>query len=241
MNPITPAVLEKLRAYDTPTVCNVIELFNVRPRAAGFMDARIRACFPEMPPVVGFAATATFRASAPPAGPDIYASMEEQVERFAGLSGPPIVVFQDLDDPAVAATFGEVMCTTYKAFGSVGLITSGAGRDLEQVRAIGYPVFTNGAIASHGYCHIPDVHVPVRVGGLVVNPDDLLHMDVNGVASIPKEIASELPEACAEFVAAELVVLDCLRQNGPDLAKLRAAKKESKRMMEDLRKRVARA
>ncbi len=113
MPSITPEVLEKLRAYDTPTICNVIELFDVRPRTSGFMDARIRACFPEMPPVVGFAATATFRASAPPLGMDIYGSLDVQVERFAELSGPPIVVFQDLDDPAVAATFGEIMWTIH--------------------------------------------------------------------------------------------------------------------------------
>ena len=48
------------------------------------------------------------------------------MERFGELSGPPVVVFQDIDDPPVAATFGEVMCTTYQTFGAVALITSGA-------------------------------------------------------------------------------------------------------------------
>lgn len=243
MRAITPEVLEKLRAYDTPTICNVIELFDVRPRTSGYMDARIRACFPEMPPVVGFASTATFRASeAPLSGPDIYGSLNLQVESFAALSGPAIVVFQDLDDPAVAATFGEVMCTTYQTYGSVGLITSGAGRDLDQVRKIGYPVFTNGAICSHGYCHIPDVNVPVRVGGLIVRPDDLLHMDVNGVTNIPKEIAAEVAEACEAYVAAEMATLNGLhayRQDG-DVGKLEAAKKEGKRLMQALRERVGR-
>ena len=43
-------VLQKLRTVDTPTICNVIELFDVRPRNQGYMDARIRACFPELPP-----------------------------------------------------------------------------------------------------------------------------------------------------------------------------------------------
>ena len=46
---------------------------------------------------------------------DVYGSLDEQVSRFAELPGPPIVVFQDLDDPAVAATFGEIMCTTYRS------------------------------------------------------------------------------------------------------------------------------
>ena len=40
---ISIAVLGQLRRFDTPTVCNVVELFDLRPRTAGYMDARIRA------------------------------------------------------------------------------------------------------------------------------------------------------------------------------------------------------
>ncbi len=240
MYTFTPELLAKLCSFDTPTICNIIELFDIRPRNAGFMDGRIRACFPEMPPVVGFAATATFRSSAPPPpGTDVYDNIEVQVARFAELSGPAVVVFQDLDDPAVSATFGEIMCTTYQTFGSVGLITSGAGRDLDQVRRIGYPVFTNGAISAHGYCHTPDVHVPVRVGGVMIYPDDLIHADVNGVTTIPKEIASEVAEVGDAYVAAEAVILITLKQFGPDLKKLHEARKESKRQMAELRKQVS--
>lgn len=237
--PITPQVLAKLASFDTPTICNVIELFAIRPYTSGFMDARIKACFPEMPPVVGFAATATFRSSAPPPpGMDVYDNIEKQVERFGELSGAPVVVFQDLDDPAVSATFGEIMCTTYQSFGSVGLITSGAGRDLDQVRRIGYPVFTGGTICAHGYCHTPDVHVPVRVGGVMVIPDDLIHADVNGVTTIPKEIAAEVAEVGDAYVAAEMVIINALKEFGADLKKLQQARQESKRQMNILRQQV---
>jgi regulator of RNase E activity RraA len=237
----TSAVLEKLRTFDTPTICNIIELFDVRPRNTGYMDSRIQACFPEMAPTVGFAATATFRSSAPPRAGDAYAGTEIQVERFSELSGPAVVVFQDLDDPSVAATFGEVMCTTYQAFGAVGLITSGTGRDLEQVRAIGFPAFTNGATCAHGYCHILQVHVPVHVGGLAVYPDDLLHGDLNGVTSIPREIASEVAAIGDEFVGAEAFIMDVLRGPDPTLAALREARAEAGAVITALRKRVSRA
>lgn len=237
---LTPETLRKLTAFDTPTICNIIELFDVRPRNAGFMDARITAAFPEMGPIVGCAATATFRADAAPAGDDGYSSNEDQVELFAALSGPPIVVFQDLDDPPVAATFGEVMCTTYQTFGAVGLITSGAGRDLDQVRAIGFPVFTGGTICAHGYCHFPQINVPVRVGGLTVKPDDLLHCDVNGVSTIPADIAGEIADIGDEFVAAEGIVLDALRGDNPSLAQYKAARQEMGSVVEKLRRQVTR-
>ena len=83
------------------------ELFEVRPRDAVYTDARIQACFPEMPPIVGYASTVTMRASAPAIG-DVYSTMDKQVEAFQACLGPPVVVFQDLDSPSVAATFGEV-------------------------------------------------------------------------------------------------------------------------------------
>jgi regulator of RNase E activity RraA len=206
--------LRKLAQFDTPTICNVIELFDVRPRNTGYMDGRIRAVFPTLPPMVGFATTAAFRSDAPPGKGDAYGSLETQLATFADLPGPAVVVFQDLDDPAVSATFGEVMCSTYQGFGSAGLITSGAGRDLEQVRALNYPVFTDGTICSHGYCHILHVGLPVRVGGLVVNPGDLLHGDANGVTNIPIALADAVAELAAEFIDAERVMMDYVRGSG---------------------------
>lgn len=208
---VTPSVIEKLGRYDTPTVCNVLELFEALPRTDGYMDGRIKACFPELPPMVGYAATATFLAGSPPRSGDVYAGLSKQVEYIAELPGPAVVVFQDLDDPCVAATFGEVMCTTYKAFGCAGLISSGAGRDLDQVRPLKFPCFTAGTICSHGYCQIVALDVPVRVGGVTVYPGDLLHGDLNGVTVVPTELASELADACEEFMKAESIVLDYLK------------------------------
>src|SRR6187399_1759562 len=169
--------LDGLRKYDTPTVCNVIELFDLYPRTAGYMDGRIQACYPKLPPMVGFASTATFRSASPPRAGGAYAGMDKQLEAFAELPGPPVIVFQDVDSPVAAATFGEVMCTTYKAFGAVGLITSGAGRDLDQVEVLDFPCFTSGTICAHGYCHFPSIGVPVHVGNVTIHPGDLLHGD----------------------------------------------------------------
>jgi len=206
--------LGKLAKFDTPTICNVIELFEVRPRNAGYMDGRIQSNFPEFPPMVGFAATAQFRSDAPPQGGDGYGALGDQLELFATLPGPAVVVFQDVDDPPVGATFGEVMCSTYQAFGSAGLITSGAGRDLEQVKALNYPVFTGGSICSHGYNHMLHIGMPVRVGGLMVNTGDLLHGDANGVTNIPTEIAAEVADAAAEFLKLEDIMMDYVKGDG---------------------------
>ena len=235
---VDPSVLECLRSFDTPTICNVLELFAARPRTVGYMDGRIQACYPKLPPMVGYACTATFRAGAPPRSGDVYAGLAKQVELLEQSPGTPVVVFQDLDDPCVAATFGEVMCTTYKAFGAAGLITSGTGRDLDQVEALQFPCFTNGTICSHGYCQVVELNTAVGVGGVTIYPGDLLHGDRNGVTTIPTELAAAVADACPVLVSAENIVLDYVKSGKPTASGFAAARKECHRQVEELAKRL---
>ena len=217
--------LAALRGCDTPTVCNVIELAGLRPKSAGFADRRLMAAFPSLPPMVGYASTATFRSAEPPAGDNSYQGLEEQLEKLAELTGPPVVVFQDLDDPAAAATFGEILCTTYQRCGAVGLVTSGAGRDLEHVARLKFPCFTTGAMGAHGYCHFPSLHQTVRVCGLTIRPGDLLHGDSNGLTTIPAQVAPLVAEGCARYLTAEAEILNYLKESQvdrPGFAKARA-------------------
>lgn len=236
-----PAALQRLTKFDTPTICNVIELFDVIPRNRGYMDGRIKCNFPDLPPVIGYACTASFRSDAPPKGGDAYGSIQKQLEQFETVPGPALVVFQDLDDPPAAAVFGEVMCSTYQAFGSAGLITNGAGRDLEQVRALKYSVFTGSSICSHGYCHILHLGLPVRVGGLMVNQGDLLHGDANGVTAIPPEIAGEIADVAEEFIAAEDIVMKYVKAPGQkSISEYDKLRKEFQAVAAAIGKRVSR-
>ncbi len=210
---LTEEIITRLKQYDTPTICNAVELWDLRLRTAGYMDETIQACFPRLQPMVGLALTSTFRSSAAPISGDAYSSLSAQTAILEKMDLPAVIVFQDLDTPTAAATFGEVMCTTYQAFGACGLITSGTGRDLDQVEALDFPVFTSGSQAAHGYCHILDINVPVTVGGVNIRPNELVHGDCNGVTTIPISIASEVPDVCAEIANAEQIVLEYLRSS----------------------------
>ena len=224
MTPIDPKFLAILRRFDTPTVCNVIELFDVRSRSQGFMDDTIEALYPQLPPVVGYATTATFRSAKPARAGDAYSNLAEQVEKFTrDVPEPRLVVFEDLDETPGGATYGEVMCSVYKAFGCAGLITSGAARDLEQVERLAFPCFASSVIVSHAYCRIVDVNVPVTVGGIVIHPGDLLHADANGVTTIPGEIAAAVALGCEKLARAENEILHYVGGGRPDVAGLKAA------------------
>jgi 4-hydroxy-4-methyl-2-oxoglutarate aldolase len=237
-NTVPEADLALLRQFDTPTICNVVELFDLVPRTAFYMDRRIQACFPKLPPMVGYAATATFRSAFPPKAGNIYAGIGDQLVNFDELPGPPVVVVQDLDSPVASATFGEVMCSTYKAFGAAGLITSGAARDLDQVESLNFPCFADGVICAHGYCHIVAVGGSVQVGGLAIHPGELLHGDRNGVSTIPRAIASAVAHTCPELAAAEAIVLDYLKAGHLTVAGYNDARKACKERIDALARRL---
>jgi 4-hydroxy-4-methyl-2-oxoglutarate aldolase len=237
-SPLSSDHLALLARADSPTVANVIELFDVRPRVAGYANAALKAIYPELPPAVGYAVTATFRSAYPASSHDAYGGMPQLIADAQAIPAPRIVVFQDLDDPPAAATYGEVMATTFQAFGFVGLITSGAARDIEQVRALRFPCWASGVIVSHGYNHILGGNVPVTVGGLQVNPGDLIHADANGIVNIPHAIAAGVAELCEPFVQAEGIVLDYLRRPHPTLDGYRDAQRRMREALAELRRRA---
>lgn len=232
---ISAEVLDTLRKFDSPTISNVIELFDIRPRSAGYMDPTIRALFPEMPPIVGFASTATSRASRAASG-RTKATLKEQIEGLERLPSPRIMVFEDVDSPVAAAIFGEVMCSVYQRFGCVGLITNGAGRDLDALRRLGFAAFTSSVCVSHGHSHFEELNVPVEVGGIVVRPGDLIHADGNGIVIIPLEIAEQVAKSCVGYINTETVILDYLKNKNVDVAGLQGAFDQHVALMKEISK-----
>lgn len=225
-----------LAKVDSPTVANVIELFDVQSRIAGYANHTLKAVYPQLPPAVGYAVTATFRSAYPAIDKDAYGGMAQLIEQGMAIPAPRIVVFQDLDEPAVSATYGEVMASTFQAFGYAGLITSGAARDIEQVRAMNFPCWASSAIVSHGYNHILAGNVPVNVRGLSVLPGDLIHADANGIVNIPHRIAEGVAELCQPFIDAENIVIGYLRAGDTTLDGYKQAQAQMREAMNALRK-----
>lgn len=207
---LMPTQLDKLASVDSPTIANVIELFGVRSNIAGYTDSTIKAVYPDLKPVVGYAVTCTYRTSFPVPCVDAYDSIPALIEAGDSIPMPKIVVFEDLDPQPAAAVYGEVMAMTFQKFGYVGLITNGAGRDFEQVRPLKFPCFTSSMNVSHGYCWIPETMVPVTIGGLRITAGQILHADANGIVHIPAEIVGAVAELIDPFMAAEQIVLDYL-------------------------------
>jgi regulator of RNase E activity RraA len=216
-------VLEALRRYDTPTIANAIEEFDIRPRDEGFANIDVRCMFPELGVMVGYAAPAAIRARG--VGKGDHTALWSHVR---ASPAPRVVVVQDLDDPPAHGSFwGEVNASVFQALGCVGAVTDGSVRDLNEVRGMGFHFFARGAGVSHAYVRVESVGEPVRVGGLTIAPGDLIHADQHGVLLVPREIAAELPAAADRVIEREQTFIRWVRSPDfdPDrLAEMRRAR-----------------
>jgi 4-hydroxy-4-methyl-2-oxoglutarate aldolase len=226
VSPLSAVQLDALRKITSPSVANAIETFKVRPREEGNVSSQIRALFPELPPMVGYAVTALIRSERGPIDGH-RASVFGWWDCVLSIPAPRVIVVHDLDDPrGQGAQWGEVQANIHKALGCVGVVTDGSVRDLEEVRRLGFQFCAAHVSVSHANVHMVDFGIPVKVGGLWVKPGDLIHGDQHGVVTIPHEIAAQIPEAIAKVEADERRIISVCQSSDFTAEKLKAIYKE---------------
>ena len=115
------------------------------------------------------------------------------IHKALDLVQPGDVVVVDGGGEETRAVMGEIMMTIAMSRGAVGLVVDGAIRDAGPIARIGFPVFARAAIHRGPYKNGPgEINVPVSIGGMVVNPGDIVVGDEDGVVAFPPAIAVEL-------------------------------------------------
>ena len=214
---ISEATLKALRALDTPTVCNALEIVAPERRALGFTVEPLVCARTDLPPIVGFARTATIRAMQPggASGAEMRKKRLAYYEYVAKGPAPSIVVIQDLDGPrrGFGAFWGEVNTAIHKGLGCLGCVTDGSIRDLDQV-APGFQLLADRIGPSHAHVHLVDFGGQVNVAGMQAKDGDLLHADRHGAVVIPFAVADKVAGAAALLQKREAVILEAARKPG---------------------------
>jgi len=224
--PLPSEVLQALARYDTPTICNAMELVAPERRLSGYTVKPLVCPFPDLSPIVGYARTATIRATSS----SNLAPAEQRAQRLAYYEyvgtghGPRISVIQDLDgaNTGFGAFWGEVQSALHKALGCLGVVTDGSIRDIPQW-APGFQALAGSIGPSHAHVHATSFGETVCVAGMTVRSGDLIHADRHGAVVIPFEIAAKLPDAAELCARREEVILDVARSASFSLEKLKAA------------------
>ena len=212
MKLLTREQLEALSRFDTPTICNAIEGFGVRGRTEGFTrpELRLRSAMSDKP-MVGYARTGVISARHP-ARPEHAEVMEAYYRQYEGFDLPMVAAIQDLDRVPVGSFWGDVQSTVHRALCCIGVITDGGVRDIEEVRKVGFYMFSKEVLISHAYIHMVEAGTEVDICGMTVRPGDLIHADHHGAIVIPEEIAGEVAEACVRAMDAENALLEPCRE-----------------------------
>jgi len=225
MNPaLTSEQLEILRRLDACTLANAIETFHQRLRNEGFVNSSAHCLFPDLAPMLGYAATVKIRGSAPPTAAAPYADRTDWWDYILTLPEPRVVVVQDVaTQVGLGSLLGAVHVNILRALGCVGAVTNGSVRDLPAAKKLGFHLFAGSVSVSHAYVHIVEFGAPVEVGGLTIHSGDLLHGDLHGVQSIPLGVAGRIPLAAAEIIAKEQELITLCQSKDFSIEKLRAA------------------
>src|SRR5436305_13880828 len=116
--------LEQISALcriDSPTISNAIERFKVRPRVSGYVGYDIRCIFPDLPPTIGYAVTCTVDSTTEGRQGIGFHHLYNLLEKSPK---PAIVVMQDVGPDRVHSCHaGEIMATTMKRLGAIGMLT----------------------------------------------------------------------------------------------------------------------
>ncbi len=223
--PFALADLETLKQWDTPTICNGLELVVPERRAIGFTVEPMVAADRALPPMVGLARVGMIRAKAAPR--DTPADRLDWYDYVADADLPTVVVLQDLDErPGYGAWWGEVHSTVHKALGALGCVTNGSFRDLDAL-APGFQIIGGRVGPSHAHVHMVAFKQAVTIFGMDVGHDDVIHADHHGAVVIPAEAVRKLPDAIGLVSRRERVLLDLCASPDFSPAKLRDAVKRA--------------
>lgn len=219
------SLLALLRAVDTPTVCNAIEVVEGKRGFDRFTHSTMMSSAPTAGAIVGYARTAKIAALYPPTEPPevIKARRMEYYRHMASGPRPAIAVVEDLDGAdAIGAYWGEINTTVHKGFGLAGALTNGVMRDLGDLPD-GFPVIAGAIGPSHGFVHVREIGTEVTIFGMTVADGDLVHADRHGALVIPKGYETQLEQAIHKLLETEKIVLNAARADGFDFAKFEAA------------------
>lgn len=223
---LSPADLEALQAFDTPTICNALEIVAPERRGTGYTVEPLECPFPDLKPIVGYARTASIRAMLPTARPaaEMRSQRTAYYEYIAGGQGPTIAVIQDLDGArkGYGAFWGEVQSHIHRGLGCLGVITDGSIRDIPDW-AEGFQALAGRIGPSHAHVRLQDFGQTVNVNGMLVSSGDIVHADQHGAVVVPAAAVKEIPGAVELLVRREGVILKAARDPDFDIEALRRA------------------
>jgi regulator of RNase E activity RraA len=182
---VSPEIVKKANQYAASILADVAG-------RRGTLDGRITAVSPSLK-MAGPAFTIEVR---PGDNLMIHAAMS--------MAKPGDVLVVDGKADRTCALMGAIMMNACKKMGFAGVILDAALRDIEEIRELGFPVYSVGTNPNGPTKFVPGrINWPISCGGVAINPGDLIVGDADGVVVVEREKAESLLDLAAKKVSDE--------------------------------------
>jgi 4-hydroxy-4-methyl-2-oxoglutarate aldolase len=205
------AVLTRVRALSTSGVSDALDRLGIAGQALGIspLDRGFR--------LAGRAWTVRYG----PVGQD-----RGTVGDYIDDLGPGDVVVLDNQGRLDATVWGDLLTVTAHRLGIADTVIDGVCRDVDRSLSLGYPIFARGNWMRTGKdrVRVESTQVPVSVGGIRVEPGDLLLGDGDGLVAVPAARVDEVLAAAEEIERAEVAIRAAVEAGTPLREARRAAR-----------------
>ena len=197
-------IIEEFRKVSTGNLADAVDEATGQ---RGFMYHDMKPIFKTK--IVGPAATAILR----PVLKNDKTEYPNYALQILDEAAPGSVLVYVLEDGLETSGIGNLMATTAKVRGLSGAVIDGGARDIEEIEAIGFPVFSRSVTPATVVGRYVSVakQVPVKCAGVLVRPGDYIVGDRDGVVVVPVEKISRVVELIRDYDARESKMIPIIK------------------------------
>lgn len=217
--------LSALEEFDTPTICNALEMIDDARRSYGYTSSNMMAINEGFGPVAGIALTASMRSAYPSDIDDDHLKQERlryYEYMYTDVGGSKVCAMQDLDGAQAGKGpfWGEFNTRIHRAMGFRAIVTDGSVRDVSKLPK-DVLMLARGLRPSHAYVHITSFGQQVNIYGMTVSHGDVIHADEHGAVAFPQELVEQVQSKARQFIATEAPIIEACKTQALTLDELR--------------------
>lgn len=134
------------------------------------------------------------------------------IHKALDLLEPGDILVVDGEGDTSRALVGEIMMTSAMMRGAVAFVMDGAIRDVDAFEEHSFPCWSRGISLRGPYKDGPgSINVPVSIGGMLVNPGDVVIGDSDGVIAVPQHLAQQVSQLANDKVRVEMETIAAIK------------------------------